>query len=407
MIKQLRRKFIAIAMCSIVLVLGSIVAIINLMSYNNVVSNADALLAVLQENDGIFPRYEIKPDGEKRQPHGLSPETPFETRYFTVLLRGDGDVVATDTGRIAAVSTAVAQEYAIELYETGKKTGFLESYKYKTVETKNGTMYIFLDCSKALSSFYNFLLASVLVSIGGILVVLGLVLVLSKVVVKPFAESYAKQKRFITDASHEIKTPLTIIDASAEVLEMENGESGWITSIQNQVKRLTVLTQRLVFLSRMDEENLVLQKSEFLLSNVVGEAVQSFEAIASANNKKLIVTIQPDIKYTGEETHIYQLVSILLDNAMKYSDENGWITLQLKQTGKGKELLVENSVLKVPQGNLNMLFERFYRLDSSRSSETGGYGIGLSAAKAIVSAHKGKISAYSKDGTSIQFKIML
>lgn len=407
MIKQLRRKFIAVAMSAILLVLGSIIAVMNVVNYLNVVQNADYLLQILAENNGVFPREDRKRNDGGFQGREMTPETPFETRYFTVLLQSNGTVVSADTGRIAAVSTATAQEYAKTLYQSGKHSGFLEKYRFNVLETNSGQMYIFLDCGKEFSSFYAFLLASVFVSLGGILVIFLLVLLFSKLAVKPFAENYEKQKRFITDASHEIKTPLTIIDASTEVLEMEQGESSWTASIKNQVKRLSALTDQLVFLSHMDEENHMLQKIDFPLSDILLETAQSFQAVAEAQGKTLLLEIQPNLSYYGEAGSIVQLLSILLDNAMKYSDGAGQIFLRLKQVGKNREITVENTVAQLPQGNLNMLFERFYRADSSRSTETGGYGIGLSAAKAIVTAHKGKISAQSKEKNHIVFKILL
>lgn len=263
MIKNLRRKFIGIAMSSVILVLFGIIGVINIANFRSVNENANARLAILAENDGVFPR---PGDGRgmKTSPRrDMSPEAPFDTRYFTVLLRQDHSVISVDTGRIAAVSTETATEYALELCEKGKTSGFLGNYKYLAVPKGEETLYLFLDCSRELSTFYAFLWASLAVSTVGILLVFALVLFFSKLAVKPVAESYEKQKRFITDASHEIKTPLTIIGANTEVLEMEHGSDEWTASIKKQVARLTALTEKLVFLSRMDEEGAVLQMTDF------------------------------------------------------------------------------------------------------------------------------------------------
>jgi signal transduction histidine kinase len=224
---------------------------------------------------------------------------------------------------------------------------------------------------------------------------------------RPIAESYEKQRRFITDASHEIKTPLAIIEANTEVIEMDNGESEWTDSIRNQVKRLTGLTEKLVFLSRMEEEDNPLTMVDFSLSDAVSETAQSFEAVAAAQQKTLTSEIEPRITYHGDEASLRQCVSLLLDNAMKYSTENGAIRLTLSRSGKNITLTLWNSAQGLTPGKQDILFERFYRPDSSRSRQTGGSGIGLSVAQAIVLAHKGKINARSDDGVSILFTITL
>ncbi|MBQ1609245.1 MAG: HAMP domain-containing histidine kinase [Lachnospiraceae bacterium] len=251
---------------------------------------------------------------------------------------------------------------------------------------------------------------SLIVSAIGALSYLVLVLIFSKIVLRPVAESYEKQKRFITDASHEIKTPLAIIDANTEVIEMEAGESEWTKSIRNQIKRLTSLTEKLVFLSRMDEESTKLEMREFNLSELVDETLDSYEAVAISKGKELERIIAPEVRYYGDETNLRQMLSLLLDNAMKYSDEHGTIRVKMERITKGKQrckLTVYNTVESIEVGNHDAYFERFYRADESRSTKTGGHGIGLSVVKAIVQAHHGKVTAESKDGKSLQFVIML
>lgn len=324
-----------------------------------------------------------------------------------MVLRLDGTVFSVDTGRIAAVSSEEAAEYAAQLYAQGKTGGFFENYKYQAHACNEGIMYIFLDCNEELETFYSFLFVSILASLIGILLVFALVLFFSKLAVRPVAESYEKQKQFITDASHEIKTPLTVIDANTEVLEMESGENEWTKSIKNQVKRLASLTEKLVFLSRMEEENAALQMADFSLSEAILQTAQPYEAIAEVQGKTLSLEIERNVSYYGNEASLRQLISLLLDNAMKYSNPGGSIAVQFRTAGKNKVLSVKNTVSHIQKGKLDMLFERFYRLDSSRSSQTGGYGIGLSVARAIVTAHKGKISAQSDDGRSILFTIVL
>ena len=468
MIKTLRKKFIAIAMLSTALVLFIIIGAINIANYINTNANLDARLELIAYNGGTFPDMNddgsapavpdisseapdssttdmapapdgstvpndstvsdgsTAPDDSMVPPapdsgsyfddqygrHGIDKETPFETRYFSVLLYANGNVSTIDTGKIVSVSTSEAGDYATSLYGKGKTKGFIDQYKYLSVSTTNTNgdnmvLYVFINCSKELMTIRTYALASIGISIIGLLVVFVLVCFFSKTVTKPMAESYEKQKRFITDASHEIKTPLTIIDANTEVLEMMEGENEWTVSIRKQIARLTALTEKLVFLSRMDEDSTKLEMQEFNISDAILDTAMPFETVAESKGKTLDISVAPDINYTGSETNIRQMVSLLLDNAIKYSSENGSIRLNFSTNGKLKILSVWNTVDEIETGKLDYLFERFYRIDKSRNSKTGGFGIGLSVVQTIVQAHNGKVSAKSEDGKSIEFTISL
>ena len=400
----------------------------------------------LKEND--LNENDFKENDLKR--HGISPESQFDTRYFTVTINSKGEVENIDTSKIASVSSENAAEYAKKLWKSGKKgdgkSGFADNCKYLTVDEDGSTMYIFLSCQRELSTIKTYILASVGISVFGLLVVFVMIYFFSGKILKPVSESYEKQKRFITDASHEIKTPLTIIDANTEVIEMMEGENEWTSSTRKQIARLTSLTEKLVFLSRMDEEATKLEMLEFSLSDAILDTAEPFKAVAGTKGKKLTIDVIDGILYTGDEKTIRQLVSILLDNAIKYSGcssvscENGNINkknlnktnlnetiqtqnncvtagdmapeieLTMRPSGKNRIITVWNTVddtANIKKGRQDMLFERFYRTDASRNSKTGGFGIGLSAAYAIVKAHKGKITAESKDGQSIKFTIVL
>ena len=248
---------------------------------------------------------------------------------------------------------------------------------------------------------------SVLIAVLWLLSVFVLLLLLSGRIVKPVAESYEKQKRFITDAGHEIKTPLSIISADADVLEMECGESEWLQDIQLQIKRLAALTNDLIYLSKMEEAQGHLQMTDFSLSGLAEELAQSFQAPAKAKGQTFTSSIQPDIVFHGDERAICQVISNLLDNALKYSESDGSISVELKKQGRTICLDVFNTTPVISEENLNNLFERFYRADPSRNSQTGGHGIGLSIAKAVITAHKGEIRASSRDGRSLRISVSL
>lgn len=406
MIKKLRIKFILASIIAMVAVLFILLGSIHIMNYRKIIRDAENILDVLSENSGAFPIEDFR--FEKPFPDKFSPETPFESRYFTVEMKKDGTILKTNLGRIAAVDKYTAEEYGEEVGKKSKTGGFIANYRYRKEDIGGqNMMIIFLDCGKSLSTFYDFLITSLLVSVLGVGAVFVLLVFVSGRIVQPFALSYEKQKRFITDAGHEIKTPLTIIDADAAVLEMEAGENEWIQDIQKQTQRLKELTNDLIYLSRMEEKPGHIQMTDFPISEIAIETAESFQSIAKMQNKKFTYEIQPMAGYRGVPEEIRRLFSILLDNAMKYSDEQGAIFFQLKQRGKSICIVVFNTVDFIETEQLQYLFDRFYRTDVSRNSQTRGYGIGLSIARAIVLAHKGKITVSSENGRTILFTVLL
>lgn len=463
MIRKLRKKLIAVSMVSLCIVLFCIFGFVGLLNYQKVISDADHTLSILADNDGTFPEPKNdEPDHAGKSPDAkdssqpdpssqdagsassasdpsadtsygnsesnsksgkpinlpdskptsenpkYSPELPFESRYFSVLLNSDdASVLSVDTGMIAAVDDNTATAYATSIFSSGKTKGFLHSYRYTTVTSDTGTRVIFLDCQRTLSSFHTLIFTSVGVCLIGIILVLILMFLLSGYIIKPFIENHEKQKQFITDAGHELKTPLTIINADAEILEMDYGENEWLADIQEQTKHLTSLTNNLITLSRMEEERTRLQMIDFPFSDVVEETVQSFQALARTQNKTFETSIQPMISLYGDEKSLTQLVSILLDNAMKYSTPEGEISLRLEKAGNNVKLSVYNTAESIDREQLPHLFDRFYRTDKSRNSQTGGYGLGLSIAAAVVNTHKGKITATTPDEHSLLITVTL
>ena len=397
MIKKLQKKFILLSMSAFLLVLAVIITGINIVNWNAVVHEADELLSVLSENKGAFP---MGPgDLGHRLPPGMSPEIPYESRYFSVTLDSkSGSVIQAETSRIVSVDTTRAIEYAKRVLSEGNRRGFADRFRF-SVKTENSFIRItFLDCGRKLDAFQSFLLSSIGISLIGYLVVFALIAFFSNRIILPISESYEKQKRFITDAGHEIKTPLTIINADADVLAMELGENEWLEDIQKQAKRLTALTNDLVMLSRMEEAENTMPMIEFPFSDVVAETASSFQSLAQTQGKDFPCRIQPMLTLRGNEKAIRQLVNILLDNALKYSPEGGMVSLKLEKQNREVLLAVSNTTMEpIGKENLPRLFDRFYRTDASRNSKTGGYGIGLSVAKAIATAHNGKISASFED----------
>lgn len=420
MIGTLRRKLIAACMFSLATVLLVILGGVNLASYQKVVADADAVLAVLAAGDGRFPgRAQSVPEqsgGELTSPpeekhlggRGFSPETPYESRFFSVLLDSEGRVLQVDTGQIAAVDDEEAADAALAVLASGRTAGFEGDYRYLRSEEEQGVRIIFLDCGRSLSGFRMTLLASVVLAAIGLGAVLVLLLVLSRRIVRPMAENQEKQRRFITDAGHELKTPLTIIGADVDLAEMDCGENQWLEDIRRQTRRLTGLTNDLIYLSRMEEEQPRLQYIPFPLSDVAEEMAGSFLAPAKSQGKELEVRIQPMLSFTGDEKAVRQLISLLLDNALKYSPAGGKLAFTLEKQGRNLVMTVFNTTARpVDRERLSCLFDRFYRADEDRSTDTGGYGLGLAIARGIVTAHKGRIRAESADGASLAIQVTL
>lgn len=404
MIQNLRKKLILISMAAFLSVLFIIISAINIVNYVEVVDDADELLEILSENHGNFPTNHTPPG--RRQ---LSPEAPFEARFFSVMLHPDsGEVLQTDTSRIFSVNQETAIAYAKEVFSSEESSGFVEDFRFAVMNDKENIRIIFLDCGRSLNAFYRFLFASITISCLGFSVVFILIAFFSKRIIRPIAESYEKQKRFITNAGHELKTPLTIINADTDVLEMEYGSNEWIEDIQKQTERLKNLTTYLVELARLEETSDRPQKVEFPLSDIVNEAADSFISLAQMQNKILTLQIEPFLSYNGDAKALSRLVDILLDNALKYSPQESEINLTLQKQGTAILLSVRNlSVNRIEKDELARLFDRFYRVDASRNSETGGYGIGLSIAKAIVNVHNGKIQATCDDTITLTITVSL
>ena len=232
-----------------------------------------------------------------------------------------------------------------------------------------------------------------------------MVVLFSKRAVKPVAESYERQKQFVTDANHELKTPLTLIRANLDILESETGPNEWPSDIREETALMSQLVGRLVTLARMDEENSQLEMQPFDLAEAVCDTASVFVAAAENSGKELAVQAPAHWDYTGNEAAIRQLVSILLDNAVKYCDPGGNIQVQLCP-GKHPILTVDNTCAGVGDLPLSRLFDRFYRADPARTYGSG-FGIGLSIAKGLAERHHRELTALKEGSQTIRFRVRL
>lgn len=406
MIKTLRKRFIRIAVLAVTAVLLMLCLIVNIANYASVDRDLIRMLQMISGNQGTVPQMPqgVKPDG--KQGGGFTPETPFSTRYFVLRYDDEGELVNADLGSIAAVTTDDTTAYLQVATKHGVGYGWSNGYRYYVVKNgENRNMAIFLDAHRDLQTVKTTAWLSLAAMLFCVACVYLVVTLLSRRAIDPVVKASKKQKQFITDAGHELKTPITVIATSLKVLEMESGENKWIDKSLAQTEKLRDLVNSLVSLSRLDEEQSPLKMAEFPISEAISETAESFRDYAEANDHELQLEIAPELTYIGDEYAIRQLVSILLDNAVKYADEHACIKLSLEKGKKGSVIRTMNPCTGLTQQQVERLFDRFYRVDASRSSS--GFGIGLSLAHSIAEGHKGSIRATCREDGEIEFTVSL
>ena len=401
MFKRLKKRFLISTLIALFAVIGIIVGAINIFNYRSVIKSSDEILQVITYNQGHFPS---KPDSIFPEiDFDFTPETPYEVRYFTVTFV-DNEVVATNTKSIAAVNDEAAANMAKNVKKTGAYQGFWLNYRFLVDKNESETLIVFLDCTKSLNTANTFLVLSIIISVFGTLLVFFVLLLASDKILRPIKAGYENQKRFITDAGHDIKTPITIIDADAELLEMEIGENEWLSDIKKQSSRLATLTSDLIYLSRMEEIDYA-PHIPFSISDTAEDVISSFAAPARTKRIVFNTKIAKNLSCNGDQEAIRKLFTLLIDNAIKYSPENEKVGITLKRRGLNVEIKISNHAPNLTDEAITHMFDRFYRSDPSRSS-AGGFGIGLSVASAIVSAHRGRIYA-KKSGEILVIDIII
>ena len=407
MIGSLRRKFISISMISIFIVFSCI--FISLMVFTKIQTNrsVDMLVDTISSNDGVFPKFDpSKQRMPVQMPYSdvITEETQFSTRFFSVWLDEQKQIVNTNMDSVSTITEQDVEDYTDKVLKRGKERGWIGDYRYRIMDTENGTTVVFVNGNTYNNTSNRLLFTALLVLLGSASLILILTVVVSKRAVRPVAESYEKQRQFITDANHELKTPLTLILSNLDIVESELGKNEWLDDIRSEGERMGLLINQLVTLSRMDESTDSVMREEFNLSSAVADTVSEFESLAEERGHTLTSSISPSVYYYGDESLIRRLTAILLDNAIKYCDAGGNIQLSLI-CRRHPVLTVENTYQDVDKLELNRLFDRFYRADKARTF-SGSFGIGLSIAQSIVKSHKGNIAAYRKSGI-IGFRVEL
>ena len=408
MIYSLRKKFILISAVSIAIVLLVIFCFNVVMGQRQLNNTMDTLTDAIASNGGVFPEFDasVRPLTSGIIPYSdvITEETQFSIRFFTVWLDNENRIASINVDSISSISEAQTQEYTEAALKNGRERGWVADYRYKFFETKTGKAIVFVNGTMNNILARRLLYTALFILIGSGLVILILIVFISKRVVHPVAESYEKQKQFITDANHELKTPLTLILSNLDIVESETGKNEWIDDIRSEGERMGMLINQLVALSRMDEDQSHVVTAPFELSSAISDTVSEFMPLAEERHKILNADIEPDIQYKGDEELIRRLAAILLDNAVKYCDVDGRIQVTVYEKHH-PVIIVENTYREVDNLELEKLFDRFYRADKVRTYN-GSFGVGLSIAKAIAKNHRGDISVYKKNDV-IGFKAEL
>lgn len=409
--KKLQRKMIAVAFVSIILVFSILVAGLYFTLGLSNANRADAMTRLISYNDGKMPVLhdfnEEEFEAKTRYKIDLNEEAEFRTRYFTVKLGNNEEEYQVKMDHIASVSESEAVKMAKNVGYRDKETGFYGKYRYRIVSTDSAIDYvIFLDCTDYFDSQKATLNIAIVLSVMFALLVSFIFASLSSKILKPFEMNQRSQKQFITDASHELKTPLAVISANAEVLKYKNGENEWTNNIISQTEKMSKLINQLLILTRMEEVGDAEKKELLDYSEIVNNSLNKFREVINGRNATVKTMIDDSVKVIGVRNQIENLSDILIENASKYVTEGGEVTVSLNSSGKKTMLCVYNSAELGDGFDPERIFDRFYRTDRSRTSSTGGHGIGLSIAKRISEEHRGKIEARVKEN-GVEFIVMI
>lgn len=416
MVKKLRRKFILVATVGVVIIVAGALGLINTISYMRMEAQVETILTYISQNGGKVPLYtppkETSWFGESDWSQN-TPEFSYQIRYFSILVNAEGYAYDINIANIAAFTKEEAIQYARTTVKEGQPQGFFEkdkaSYGYMITPQANGSyLIVIMDCTRDFAAVRTFMRYSLWFGVGCIILYVLILAALCNLAIKPFIRNMENQKRFITNAGHELKTPIAIISANTEALELISGKSQWTENILKQVQRLSKLINDLIMLSKMDEQKQELVIEDVNVSELAAAIADSFQMVAQDAGKTISRSIAPDVCIRSDSKRLYTLINILMDNAVKYCDDEGTIDVSVTTAKKQKGALVAISNTYAEGANIDYshFFERFYRGDESHNSKKAGYGIGLSMAEELAQLLKGKIGVTYKNSV-ITFTVKL
>lgn len=397
---RLRQRFVIASFGAISVALIIICTAINVWNYLTICQRADDMTELIYRYGGVPDRAVIK-NSKELVAESFTAETPFETRYFIAVFDEKGELTSLDAEHIAALDQAERKDMARELAAGDEQTGFRDQYRFAVFSEAGQTTVVVLDCFGDLHASTNFRRGSIAVCGTCALIALALLIPFSRRAVSPIARNLESQRRFVTDASHELKTPIAIIAANNDLLEDLEGENRWTQSTRAQVERLNHLVNGLVELARAEEplDNAAITPVD--LSDVVRRACTEASPLAEVEGKVLACTVEDAVVVNGSELELAALTRALLDNAVKYCTGAGPIDVALAHDPAARSrvhLTVSNPCSNLSPDDMPHLFDRFWRSDTSRARKTGGYGIGLAMVQAVARKHRGGVGARLENG---------
>ena len=411
MFRKLKIRFILLASAAIVCILLTMIAVLNSVRFLQTNGEIQAVLNILSANNGDFPS--VEETAESLQNDRITIDTIYQYRYFSVVYNEDKTLYSTNLDHLSNLSKEQALSYANKVIKDSRSSGVFkvgsQFYSYQITQDSKTKRYLLvvLDSTNYLESRNDFFWLSIQLCFYSFIFFVLVVSGFSNFAIRPYIKNYENQKRFITNAGHELKTPLAIISANTELQELMTGENEWTESTKDQVKRLSNLINQMVVLARLEEQpDVTLVDVNF--SEVVKKVAGNFKSVIEKAGKKYEIKLQEDIHVKATEDELYELVSILIDNACKYCDEDGqiFVTLTKAKRGKRARLTVANSYADGKNVDYSRFFDRFYREDELHNQKQPGYGIGLSMAESLVRIFKGRIWVSYKKGL-IGFTVLL
>lgn len=411
MFRKLKIRFILLASAAIVCILLTMIAVLNSVRFLQTNGEIQAVLNILSANNGDFPS--VEETAESLQNDRITIDTIYQYRYFSVVYKEDKTLYSTNLDHLSNLSKEQALSYANKVIKNSRSSGVFkvgsQFYSYQITQDSKTKRYLLvvLDSTNYLESRNDFFWLSIQLCFYSFIFFVLVVSGFSNFAIRPYIKNYENQKRFITNAGHELKTPLAIISANTELQELMTGENEWTESTKDQVERLSNLINQMVVLARLEEQpDVTLVDVNF--SEVVKKVAGNFKSVIEKAGKKYEIKLQEDIHVKATEDELYELVSILIDNACKYCDEDGqiFVTLTKAKRGKRARLTVANSYSDGKNVDYSRFFDRFYREDESHNQKQPGYGIGLSMAESLVRIFKGRIWVSYKKGL-IGFTVLL
>ena len=411
MFRKLKIRFILLASAAIVCILLTMIAVLNSVRFLQTNGEIQAVLNILSANNGDFPS--VEETAESLQNDRITIDTIYQYRYFSVVYKEDKTLYSSNLDHLSNLSKEQALSYANKVIKDSRSSGVFkvgsQFYSYQITQDSKTKRYLLvvLDSTNYLESRNDFFWLSIQLCFYSFIFFVLVVSGFSNFAIRPYIKNYENQKRFITNAGHELKTPLAIISANTELQELMTGENEWTESTKDQIKRLSNLINQMVVLARLEEQpDVTLVDVNF--SEVVKKVAGNFKSVIEKAGKKYEIKLQEDIHVKATEDELYELVSILIDNACKYCDEDGqiFVTLTKAKRGKRARLTVANSYADGKNVDYSRFFDRFYREDESHNQKQPGYGIGLSMAESLVRIFKGRIWVSYKKGL-IGFTVLL